>query len=131
MQSRILEKLRVRARGGASPVDVGTHPPQQGDSIVEAVLQSFINRLKDSSSVIRRAARHVSVLLFRQDKLRANARSQIYACAYMKHPILAEIFLICIEMTAFSIVQLTFFVHSLRRYKTRIFRYPELSVTGG
>lgn len=31
------------------------------DSIVESVLQSFVSRLRDSSSLIRRAARYVSL----------------------------------------------------------------------
>ena len=75
LYNRILERLRLQAR--SPPTDLATvtvlgtssgqlnsdaAPPNQPlvDNIAEAVLQSFASRLRDPSSLIRRAARYVS-----------------------------------------------------------------------
>ena len=77
LYNRILERLRQRARSpstdpatgailGPSSGQLGSDTASQSqpivDNIAEAVLQSFASRLRDPSSLIRRAARYVSSL---------------------------------------------------------------------
>ncbi|KAH9283387.1 Integrator complex subunit 1 [Echinococcus granulosus] len=75
LYNRILERLRLQSR--SPPMDVTTSATGQlgpdrasqnlVDNIAEAVLQSFANRLRDPSSLIRRAARYCLTLLAVED----------------------------------------------------------------